>query len=524
MTPEPSTSSPPGSAEVEALRRSEERFRLLASATSDALWDWDTTTDSLWWSDTFYVVFGYDRATFGTTIDRWIACIHPDDTARVTASIKAARDGDAACWTQEYRLKRHDGTVAWVSDRAHILRDATGRAIRLVGGMTDITAQKQLQKQYLHAQRMESIGTLAGGIAHDLNNTLAPILMAIELLKLKNPAADTLKLLDTIETSTRRGAELVRQVLHFARGVEGKKVAVNVRHALKEIARITEETFPRNIAVALEAPRGLWIISADPSQLNQVLLNLAVNARDAMSPAGGTLTLSASNATIDRQLASACPGARPGPHVCIEIKDTGCGIPSGDLDRFFEPFFTTKGVGKGTGLGLSTAHTIAREHGGFLTVASEPGRGASFKIHLPAPPDRQPPPPPPTQAPHPPGAGETVLQIDDEPAILTVTRQTLEAFGYNVLTARDGAEGVALYAQHRTSISAVLTDLAMPIMDGPATIAALRRIDPEVRIIAASGNNNGATNARLGTETVRHFLPKPYSADTLLEIIHEALS
>ena len=509
----------------ENLRRSEERFQLVSRATSDAVWDWDLITNQLWWSDGFCTLFGYSRSEISSEVSWWTDRIHPDDRERVYTSIHRAIDTPSpGPWSEEYRYLRKDGAYAIVQDRGHVIREDTGKAIRMVGGMTDITEHKKLLNQYLRAQRMESIGTLAGGIAHDLNNVLAPILMSVELLRLNAVDPGAHKLINTVEQSARRGADLVRQVLTFARGIDGgRRVAIKVEHLIKDVARIATETFPRAIRTEVHLGRDLWAVTGDATQLHQVLLNLVVNARDSM-PDGGVLSLSAENVTIDDQYAATSRDAKPGAYLCASIGDTGCGIPADEIDRIFEPFFTTKEVGKGTGLGLSTAHAIVGGHGGFIMVCSEPNTGSTFKVYIPADPSlRAPEAPASAMANLPRGHGETILVIDDETSILTITQQTLEAFGYRVIIAHDGAEAIALYAQHRDAIAAVLTDMVMPIMDGAATINALMRINPRVLIIAASGLNSNGLVAKAAGIGVTHFLPKPYTAETLLITLRDVL-
>jgi len=513
------------SAAEESLRRSEERFQLVSRATSDAVWDWDLVTNQIWWSDGFCTLFGYPRNEISSEVSWWADRIHPDDRNRVYTSIhQATTSASPAPWTEEYRYRRKDGAYAIVEDRGHVIHDASGKAIRMVGGMTDITEHKKLLTQYLRAQRMESIGTLAGGIAHDLNNVLAPILMSVELMRMTATDAGALKLITTVEQSARRGADLVRQVLTFARGIDsGQRVAIKVEHLLKDVARIATETFPRAIRTEVHLGRDLWAVSGDATQLHQVLLNLVVNARDAM-PDGGVLSLAAENATIDSQYAATSRDAKPGAYLCASITDTGCGIPADKIERIFEPFFTTKDVGKGTGLGLSTAHAIVGGHGGFITVTSEQNKGSTFKVFLPADPSlRAPETTTSAVADLPRGHGEVVLVIDDEESILTITQQTLEAFGYRVIVAHDGAEAIALYAQNRDTITVVITDMVMPIMDGVATINALMRINPRVLIIAASGLNANGRVAKAANAGVSHFLPKPYTAETLLITLRDVL-
>jgi PAS domain S-box-containing protein len=506
------------------LRRSEERFQLVCRATSDAVWDWDLVANQLWWGEGFCVLFGYERNEISPEVSWWAERIHPEDRERAYNSIhKAIATPTQSTWSEEYRFLCKDGSYSIVQDRGQIVRDAAGRGVRMVGGMTDITEHKKLMNQYLRAQRMESIGTLAGGIAHDLNNVLAPILMSVDLMRFSITDAPTLKLINTVEQSAKRGADLVRQVLTFARGINsGQHVAIKVEHLIKDVARIASETFPRSIHTRVQLEPDLWAVTGDATQLHQVILNLVVNARDAM-PDGGSLTLLAENVTIDDQYAATSRDAIPGAYLCTSVIDTGCGMPPENIERIFEPFFTTKDVGKGTGLGLSTAHAIVESHRGFISVSSEPGKGSTFKVYLPADPKLRPVEAT-TSAELPRGRGETILVIDDETSILTISQQTLETFGYRVIVAHDGAEAIAIYAQHRASIAVVITDMVMPIMDGPATINALMRINPQVQIIAASGLNSNGRVAKAAGAGVSHFLPKPYTAETLLVTLREVLS
>jgi CheY-like chemotaxis protein len=370
---------------------------------------------------------------------------------------------------------------------------------------------------------MESIGTLAGGIAHDLNNILAPIMMSIDVLKTAINDPVSLEILQTIEVSSRRGADIVRQVLSFARGMEGERIEVQPKHLLKDIETIIKDTFPKNIRQELTLPEDPWTIRGDPTLIHQVLLNLCVNARDAM-PNGGKLSIGVENFVLDEQYATMNTQAKPGRYVLISVSDSGTGIPPDLLEKIFEPFFTTKELGKGTGLGLSTVLGIVRSHEGVVNVYSEPGKGTTFRVYLPAIQQategqkRQ------TQSiALPRGNGELILVVDDEASVLTITSQTLNAFGYRVLTATDGAEAVALYAKHQNEIAVVLTDMMMPMMDGLATIRALQRINPTVKIVAASGLNANGGTLRDNDANVKHFLMKPYTAGTLLKSIRMIL-
>lgn len=426
-------------------------------------------------------------------------------------------------WDGELQQVGKDGRKLIVEGRWTLLRDAAGHPRSILVINTDITERKKVEEQLLRAQRMESLGTLAGGIAHDLNNALTPIMMSIELLKLHEQDAMRLGVLATIESSARRGADMVRQVLSFSRGVEGQRVEVQAGHLLKGIEKIANETFHKNIRVSSDIPANLWIVLGDPTQIHQMLLNLCVNARDAM-PNGGTLKLSAGNLMLDEQCAAMIAGAKPGPYLFIELEDSGTGMPPEVVDRIFEPFFTTKELGKGTGLGLSSALAIIKSHQGFIRVSSELDKGSKFQVYLPAQIVEGASMPPPLQNEMPHGNGELVLLIDDEEPVRHITGQTLESFGYRVLPAADGVEASTLYATHKDQISVVLTDMMMPVMDGPATIQVLMRMNPKVRIIAASGLSVKDMVARAANAGVTHFIPKPYTAETLLKMLHTVLN
>jgi CheY-like chemotaxis protein len=331
-----------------------------------------------------------------------------------------------------------------------------------------------------------------------------------------------LGILATIGDSAKRGADMVRQVLSFARGVEGQRLEVQAGHLLKEIEKIAAETFPKNIQIRSDIPADLWAVQGDPTQIHQVILNMCVNSRDAM-PGGGTLILSARNLMMDAPYASMIPGAKAGPYLIIDIEDTGAGMTPEVIERIFDPFFTTKDLGKGTGLGLSSAMAIIKSHQGFVRVQSEPGKGSKFQIGLPAQAVAVAATPVATPAELPRGDGELVLLIDDEDAVRQIARQTLESFGYRVLAAADGVDAATLYPQHKNEIAVILTDMMMPVMDGPATIQVLLRMNPQARIIAASGLGIKDMVAKATNAGVKHFIPKPYTAETLLKALHSVL-
>ncbi len=627
----------------EALRLSDERFRLLSRATNDVVWDWDLASGRMWWNEAYQSTFGYSGQAGEDFAASWIEHVHADDRERVVARVEAAIASGQTVWSDEYRYLHADGRVLHVADRGFILRDAQERPQRMIGSMTDVTERKRseerlaeqaalldraqdailvrdlddrirywnksaermygwaadevlgqpiarvlygdpapfreatrqvyatgewtgeieqitkdgkpvtvvgrwslvrapdgaprsilaintdvtekkrLEQQFLRAQRLESIGTLAGGVAHDLNNVLAPILMAVSVLADDERDPERREDLATIAQCAERGADLVRQLLVFARGSDGQKGRVDVAEIVAEVHRMMRDTFPKNVAIRLDVGDDDWEIDADATHVHQMLTNLCVNARDAM-PDGGLLTIGLARVSLDETYAEMHIDARPGPYVLLRVEDTGTGMTPETIERIFEPFFTTKEVGKGTGLGLSTVHAIVRGHQGFINVHSEPGEGTRFRVYLPATTpsvaaagvhDGA------SDAPR--GRGELVLVVDDEETIRHVAARTLERFGYRVVLAANGAEAVAIFALRGQEIDLVLTDMAMPVMDGAATMTALRALDPTVRIVASSGLDAGGGAMKMLDAGARHFIAKPYSADELLRVLRRAL-
>lgn len=428
---------------------------------------------------------------------------------------------EGGSWHGELEQVTKEGKEVIVFSRWTLMRDQEQRPKSILVVNTNITEKKQLEAQFLRAQRLESLGTLASGMAHDLNNVLTPILMSVQLLLLKFPDLPTQRLLKILETNVKRGAGLVKQVLLFARGVEGERIMLQVQHLILEIEQIAKQTFPKSIEVYTDLPSDLWAVSGNATHLNQVLMNLVVNARDAM-PDGGTLSISAENLFIDDHYAQMYLEAQVGNYIVTTISDTGTGIKPESLERIFEPFFTTKEFGKGTGLGLSTVIGIIKSHGGFVNVTSQVGKGTQFYVFLPAV----------SVTPSLPvdelglqkGHGELILVVDDEAPIREITKITLENYDYQVNTASDGIEALALYAQQKNDVKVVLMDMMMPSMDGATTIRTMQKINPQVKIIAVSGlasNDKVVEAAGFGPKA---FLSKPYTAQELLKTINEVLS
>jgi PAS domain S-box-containing protein len=425
-------------------------------------------------------------------------------------------------WRGEFHNKKKNGELYWESASISPITNEAGKTTHFLAIKEDITEKKQLAAQFLRAQRLESIGHLAGGIAHDLNNILMPILMSVEFLREEVKTEEGLSMLETLETSARRGADIVKQVLTFARGVEGRHVLLQPSHLVKETAKIIRETFPKSITLNTSLQKSSWMVSGDVTQLHQILLNLTVNARDAM-PQGGTLGLAIEDVEMDADAARFIPGAKPGSYVLLKVSDTGTGIPPEIADKIFDPFFTTKGLEKGTGLGLSTVLGIVKSHGGFIQFDSQMGRGTEFRVYLPAKMEAasatgtKPPKPLPS------GQGELILIVDDEEPVRQTVKRILESNGYRTLTANNGIEAIARYTEKGSQIGLVVTDMNMPGMSGPAIIAALQKLNPGVRILVATGAELANETDALKQLNVACILKKPFDATLLIESLHGIL-
>ncbi len=471
---------------------------------------------------------GYDPdALIGNRQTSFEAIIEPEDRKAVREIVsRAVERGEAFELT--YRIRTHEGGVKWVWERGRAVPGPDGPVRSLEGFITDITERKLLESQLLQNQRLESIGTLAGGIAHDLNNVFAPIMMAGDLLADKIPDKDSAQLLEVVAASARRGAELVRQILLFARGMEGPRIAVHPSALFADIKTFLDSTLPKSIRVNFEIAQGVPAISGDPVQLHQMLLNFSVNASDAM-PGGGRLAISATPVSVSASAPRPHPDAVPGAFVRIDISDTGCGIPDILKGQIFDPFFTTKGVGRGSGLGLSTARSIVKAHCGFITFVSAEGKGTTFSIFLPTADSSLPAAArgvtaKPFSTPLPRGKGENILVVDDEESVRLIMRSTLESFGFRAVCAADGAEAVGLFRSAPALFAMAVVDMQMPGLDGGKTIVALRHMRPDLPIVGASGLATSQNREQAAAHGVRHFLDKPFSVETLIRTVHAALS
>lgn len=502
----------------QALRESEDRFRTLCSSVPLAIFQTDAQGQYTYNNPLWYDISGQSESDSGYS---WERAIHPEDRDEVFEDWQRTVS-EQRSWVNEHRLLTPQGEVRWVRVLASPIYSSQGQFQGHVGTIEDITEKKQLEEQFLRAQRLENLGTLASGIAHDFNNILTPILAAAQLLPLKFPNLDenTQQLLKILEDSAKRGGELVKQILSFTRGVSGSRTNVQVRHLLSDVAQVARRTFPKSIETYTNIASDLWMVFADATQLHQVLMNLIVNARDAM-PNGGSLNISAENLWIDRNYACMHVDARVGPYILITIADSGTGIKPEIMERIFDPFFTTKELGKGTGLGLSTVMGIIKSHGGFVTVYSEVSKGSTFKVYIPSNQVNETQAAVDTELPN--GNGELILVVDDEVTICEITKTTLESHNYKVLTASDGFEALALYAQHKNDISVVLIDLMMPGINGATTILTLQRMNSQVQIIAMSGLMLDGATAQNNSLKIQGALSKPFTTQALLSTLHSVL-
>lgn len=511
--------------EIESRESIQNRLVLAQQAGKIGTFEWDLVADRVTWSIELEALYGLAPGSLQHNHSQLLKLIYPEDRHQVTAELDRSlqlRQG----LDLEFRIVDSDGAIRWMTVKSSIFGDRPDRATRTlakpaphaIGIHMDITEKKQLEEQFLRAQRLESLGTLASGIAHDLNNVLTPILSVAQLLPLRLTDLDdrTQNLLKILESSARRGADLIKQILSFARGIEGNRVCLQPSHLLVEIHKILQQTLPKSIEIDTEIPADLWLVLGDMTQIHQVLMNLCVNARDAM-PHGGILKLAATNQTIDETFARTHLDAKVGNYVAVSVTDTGTGIQPQLLHRIFDPFFTTKEIGKGTGLGLSAVMGIIKTHGGFLDVQSQVDRGTHIQIYLPT--CNTPSQPHEDEPELPSGRQQWILVVDDEIAIGELIKTTLETYNYRVLLANNGARAIEIYAQQHDEIAAVLIDMMMPVMDGLATVTALHKIDPTVPVIAMSGLNSAESVDRAERFGCRHFVAKPFTTSNLLQTL-----
>jgi two-component system, cell cycle sensor histidine kinase and response regulator CckA len=503
--------------------RADEQIRsqaALLDVTRDAIFVRDFTDRIIYWNEGAHRLYGWTPAE---AQHKTISELLPNhDPLESTSALQAVQHHDE--WSGEMKQKSRDGRELTIQSRWTMMRERDGKPKAILIVNSDITENKRLENHLLRAQRLESIGTLASGLAHDLNNVLAPIMMAVQFIKDNSEDAGMKACFQTLETCSRRGADIIRQVLMFARGVEGQRILINPLHLIQEMERIAKETFPRSIEVNTSTPRKPCILLGDATQVQQVIMNLCVNARDAM-PRGGTLTISLKKVFLDEVGMQIHLKARIGEYVVISVNDTGTGIPPEHLEKIFDPFFTTKPLGQGTGLGLATVMGIAENHGGFVHLETQAGVGTTFNVHFPAAPGEA------KLAAKTPGLdetsrgnGELILVVDDEPAVRKLACAILNRQGYRTITAGEGREGMVVFGEKRAEIRLVISDVMMPQLDGPGMLRELKQIQPDVKsiIITGLGEENRIADAQAAGADV--VLQKPFTADLLLMSVKQLLS
>lgn len=508
-----------------SFRRLREQESLLASQAalldnaSDAILVRDLDGTVRYWNESATRIYGWSRdEILGQSVRKFLYA-DPADFKRALA--RTLKDGR---WKGELHQVSKTGENIIVESSWTLVLDEEGNPESVFSINTDITAKRKEEQLALRTQRMESLGTLASGIAHDLNNVLTPILMSIQMLASEEASPQRRELLDSMEAAVKRGADMIRQVLSFATGATGRRAPVDVAALLSEVTSLAKD-WPDHVVLDVEIQPDLWGTTGDETQLVQVIQNLIANARDSM-PSGGTVRVRAANETLTDSYSSVSHLALPGSYVVLEVEDEGSGIPRDELTKIFEPFFTTKQPGEGTGLGLSTSLATIRGHGGYMQAYSEVGRGSLFRIHLPAEellPRREADFEVRGLAELPRGTGQFILVVDDEASIRHLTRQILEAHGFRTLVASNGAEAIDIIESGDHDVELVLTDMSMPVMDGAATAAYLLEHHPQIAVIAASGLSANGGVARAASSGLRAFLAKPYTTEELVREAHKAL-
>ena len=503
------------------LQERETQLRTALDAADLGTWIWDIGTNEVILSEGSQSILDFAPGEFPGTLEAVLKRIHAEDRDKINKQAKAAI-ALGGLYEVEIRLCLANNKHRWLVARGHVSLDLAGQPTRMMGIVADITEKKRMQEQSLRHQRLESLGSLAGGVAHDLNNILTPIMMSVQLLPLTLTQIDprSREIIQMLENNVQRGSALVQQVLSFARGVQGEFGVVQVKHLIRDIHQIARETFPKSIEIRIDISPQLWTVRGDATQIHQILLNLAINAKDAM-PEGGLLDISAVNLVIDEAYLQENPQAKVGSYVAISVVDTGVGIAPEVLQQIFEPFFTTKAEDGGTGLGLATVINIVQNHGGFIDVTSQVNQGTQFNVFFPAveatntgPSDSV------TIAQ---GKKELILIVDDEATIREITKASLEAHNYRVMLAKDGIEAVANYVKNREDIAVVLMNMMMPAMDGMTAIRTLQKINPQVKIIAVSGRNFTERTFSDRQVNIKNFIAKPYTTQALLQVVKEVV-
>jgi PAS domain S-box-containing protein len=513
-----------------ALRESEERLRLALTAAEQGLYDLDVQTGETVVSPEYARMLGYAPEEFEETNARWIERLHPDDREPVAGAYRAYVAGETPEYRVEFRQRTKSGDWKWILSLGKIVQyDEAGRPLRMLGTHTDITKRKEAEEessrltaQLLHAQKMESVGRLAGGVAHDFNNMLLVILACTELIKMRHPEdAKLLLSLQEIERAALRARDITRQLLAVSRKQIAAPRSVNLSEFLAETRKTLGRLIGEDVELDFRLGAHLWPVRIDPSQLDQVLMNLVVNARDAM-PVGGKLIIETTNVRIDEDYCRRHVGFRPGDYVLLVVSDSGAGMDRETLARAFEPFFTTKAVGKGTGLGLATVHGIVSQNGGVVGVHSEAGRGTTFRIYLPrlreaavAAEAREETPAART--------GGRILLVEDDEAVRRTLAAMLDALGFSVVVATGWRDALSLAGRADASVDVLLTDVVMPELSGKELCERLRAARPGLPVLYMSGYTDDVIVHHGILEDGVHFIQKPFTMDDLARAIRTAM-
>ncbi|MGE0741518.1 MAG: PAS domain S-box protein [Hyphomonadaceae bacterium] len=502
----------------QALREYNERFRIVAQATADVVWDWNLVADTIWWSDGMRARFGYAYDDTALSGDSWVRHIHPDDVERVDRDIHAVIDGDGEKWSDEYRFIRANGSVAQVADRGFVIRDSEGRAIRMVGSMVDVTEQRELEAQLRQAQRLDAVGKLTGGVAHDFNNLLTVILSNSETLETRlanNPPLHALA--EMTRLAAERGAELTSRLLAFSRRQPLDPKPTDVSALVHAMAPLLRRALGEQIDVRIHPADALWDAHVDGLQLESAILNLCINARDAMNNSG-RIDIAFENAVLE-----GATDMGGGEFVLVSVTDHGVGMDEATLARVFEPFFTTKDVGKGSGLGLSMVYGFITQSKGRVSIETAPGQGAIVKLYLPRAREAR------ADAPAPRSVGarggdERILLVEDDPLVRTQVAGDLERLGYKVVAAASGAEALKML-ESGGGFDLLFTDVVMAgDMNGRELADAARAIAPRLPVLYTSGNAQDVLVQKGRLTPGVCFLGKPYRRQDLAQKLREALA
>jgi PAS domain S-box-containing protein len=506
---------------LEAVRTSEERFRQVTEAIDEVFWLADADTRAMIYvSPAYDRVFGRARADLCADARAWLDAVHPDDVVRVEDAAKWKALGT---YDLEYRIVRADRKVRWIHERAFPIHDAAGRVYRVAGVAEDVTRRRELEEQLRQSQKMEALGQLAGGVAHDFNNMLAVIQLQSTLLQDEDATPDVLEGIQQILAATERAGNLTRQLLTFSRRQAKQAVPLDIGNTIGTLIKLLRRVLGEDVTLETHFAPSLPLVHADPGMMEQVLMNLALNARDAM-PRGGRLTISLEPTTVDARLAAVHEGSAPGPHVCLTIRDTGVGIAPHDLQHIFEPFFTTKEIGKGTGLGLATVFGIVKQHHGWIEVESEVGRGTTFRVVLPALERATADASAGVAAPEIHGGDETILLVEDEWTVRSLTRAVLQRFGYHVVEADCAAAALRAWDEHGGAFDLVVTDVIMPGgMSGLDLAESLRQRAPHLKVIYTSGYTPDVVGRAARLDANLELLRKPFGALELAQRVRQVL-